>query len=436
MSLFRRLRDRLQDRLRPRDDDDADPSEIAPGSGCGWLLLTLAGRLVWWLVTWAVRRWLAVGAVAAAVVAVALAVRPVADEPLPVADPPAEPQHLFGWAGPQVAAEARARLAADLPELRVSADVYRDTLEGRFVGLWSFAKWANGGQPLAASRQEIGDCVSWGFSHAADYSLATLIGLGHSDSEFSRSFPPYVYGISRVQIGGGRIGCRSDGSVGSWAAKGLEQYGILSRNATGVPAYSGRVAKDWGCQGPPQAFRDLASKHKAECRLVTDWESTAGAILSGWPVAICSNVGFNRMDERDGRLWGVRSGTWPHCMCLVGVDTRAGSEGAYCLNSWGPTAHGPLSYYERTGEPAGGFWVRKADVVRIVSQGDSYAVSFTGFAPPQFGSLTEVPHEDAAVAGRHAGDGRVSVAREPLAGPADGTARSGRSVVAETDRAP
>ena len=66
------------------------------------------------------------------------------------------------------------------------------------------------------------------------------------------------------------------------------------------------------------------------------------------------------------------SGTWAHCMAIVGI--RGGSRpGALLLNSWGPNAHtGPRGL----GDPSpAGFWADANVVDRMLKQGDSWAFS-------------------------------------------------------------
>lgn len=279
---------------------------------------------------------------------------------------------LCGWAGEDLAKQEFNRLRDNFVPFVISSQGDPVKSEDKRVVLWDAAKLVNGGKHIPTFRQEIGDCVSMGAANACQYLLTVQIALGGRNQEWHPIFPPYIYGISRVQIGGGRIGCGSDGSVGSWAADGVMKYGCIASDYEGVPAYSGRVAKDWGCKGPPEKFIGEGQKNLVQSAAqVESWEDVRDAIVNGYPVTIASNVGFRMSGTpKEGKLTNDPSGSWAHQMCIIGYDP-AGQYNFYILNSWGPSAHGaPVD-----DAPPGGFWVTKAAVTRIVRQGDSFAFS-------------------------------------------------------------
>lgn len=284
----------------------------------------------------------------------------------------------MGWAGPEPAKEARQKLAAQLPELEIVPQALAEA-KGKKVVLWSFTRLIHG-KHLPTFRQQVGDCVSFGTANAIMYSMATNLAIIDPNARWRQLYQPYIYGISRVQIGGGRL--RGDGSVGSWAAAGVQKYGILAADEDGVPEYSGSIARTWGAKpGPPQKFIDIATKSKPEARLVTTWPQAIEALSQGWAIAVCSGQGFRMMPtEANERLEGRPQGSWAHCMAFIGYDDRPGKEALYCLNSWGESAHGKPSDYARLdGAPPGGFWVLKSTAERMLSGRDSYAYSFNGF---------------------------------------------------------
>ena len=285
-----------------------------------------------------------------------------------------------GWAGEDVAAQARKDLGPDAPPELLIVGADRADTSNSYVALWHFAKRCNGGKHLPNVAQEVGDCTSWGFSNACNYSLSCQLVLGSAEGKFRAAYPPYNYGYARVQVGGGKI--RGDGSVGAWNAKALELGGVCPSDEPGVPAYSGSVARSWGKGGPPADMIALAKPFTAETRRITDWDAACQALANGWPIAVCSSAGFGRIVEANNRIEGRWSTSWAHCMCFVAMDTRPGREALYCLNSWGPSAHAKASRYaELDGAPPGGFWVLKADAEKMLRQGDSHAVSFNGFKP-------------------------------------------------------
>jgi hypothetical protein len=283
---------------------------------------------------------------------------------------------VSGWLGVEAAKAAREALAEHWSPF-VLHDEFGAVVSGERVDtfLWQYAKKANGGEHLANIPQQIGDCVSFGAAHAVDYlACMEIVRLGEAET-YRPAFPPYIYGISRVQIGGGRIG--GDGSVGAWGAAGLQKYGVLAANEAGVPPYSGRVARAWGDQGPPAAMIERARPHLIKSAAnVASFEQIADALCNGYPTTVASDRGFDMQPVlRDGRRWGVPRGSWAHQMCFIGVIFGS-RPGCYCLNSWGPDAHGPPAQ----DEPPGGFWVEAEVVTSMARQGDAFALSqFNGF---------------------------------------------------------
>jgi hypothetical protein len=153
----------------------------------------------------------------------------------------------------------------------------------------------------------------------------------------------------------------------------------LAADEAGVPAYSGSVARSWGRKpGPPKPFIDRADDHLVRATApVSSYEQVRDALVNGYPVTVASMQGFKMKPTIDkGKHWGVPSGSWAHQMCFIGVDDDRRRPGCYCLNSWGPDAHGAPA----DDAPPGGFWVDADVVTRMVGQKDSFAFSqFDGF---------------------------------------------------------
>ncbi|QDU61253.1 hypothetical protein Pan216_21070 [Planctomycetes bacterium Pan216] len=297
------------------------------------------------------------------------------------------PVPLQGWAGEDEAEQAWNAIGDTFPKFAITP---AHSSKGSVVNLWDAAKLVNDGKHLETFDQKIGDCVSQGAANAINYLQCVEIALHNEREEFRSAFQPYIYGTSRVQIGGGRLG-RSDGSLGVWAADAVRKYGVLAADAPNVPPYSGDIAKEWGHKGPPSQFIEIAKEHivGATAR-VHSYEEIRDAITNGYPVTIASNQGFQmRAKVIDGRLWGIPSGSWAHQMCFVAVDdtvdcprSAGGGHGAaYCLNSWGEDAHAPVSEYASTDDaPPGGFWVAAPIAGKMAQRGEAFAFSaFNGF---------------------------------------------------------
>jgi hypothetical protein len=300
-----------------------------------------------------------------------------------------EMQKLCGWSGEDLARKEGARLAKQFIPFLISENGEPFQTEDRRSVLWDAAKKVLG-RHIPTKKQEIGDCVSFGAASACEYLLAVQIAAG-SQQEWHEVFPPWIYGGSRVVVGKGRLGCRSDGSVGAWAAAWLLESGggALPADSPGVPRYSGSIAKDWGCKGPPKQFAEFAKPNFLRAAAnVTTWQECRDALINGYPVTIASNVGFEgRGVEREGKMFRSPNGNWGHQMFLAGYDLRP-EPCFYILNSWGPAwCEAPTD-----DAPPGGFWVTAKTIQRIVSQGDSYAFSDAqGFPARQWDIILDGP---------------------------------------------
>lgn len=298
----------------------------------------------------------------------------------------------YGWAGPEAVSEA-APIAATMPPFRIVGNVGDN--EPKNVRLWEYSQSVNGGKHFPNYAQQVGDCVSFGMKNAVEYLQAVQIVRDGFHANYRGVYPPYIYGVSRVQIGGGRLGS-SDGSLGVWAAKAVSQYGILAVDADQVPSYSGRIAREWGRRGPPEwalsSGKEQLVKTVAQIKSATDGRDS---ICNGYPFTIASNFGSTDIRQRDGRMVARWNSSWAHQMCVIAYDGSGDTNYFYVLNSWGERAHPqPVD-----GEPPGGFWVTERDLDRIVRQGDSWAISaFEGF-PAQdldFRIMTAAPGDVAA----------------------------------------
>lgn len=291
----------------------------------------------------------------------------------------------FGWEEKK-AIEMRPEVAKNVPKLAIK-DPKGNIVTGRGKTneLWKFAKLVNGGKHLPTWRQESGDCTSMAESQAGNYAQVCRIATVHKDEELRLLYPPFNYGIGRTEqdLAAGQFG-RGAGSTGYFAVMAGCKYGHLSIDDAEKLGYkySGRQADQWGLHGVPQAAKDIAKHNCTQAySQVTSWSDVVDAINNNYPVIVCSNVGFDGPEYvADGRAWLTPRGSWPHAMVFIGVEDRPGhTKGALCQNSWGED-WGPKP---RNGEPPGSFWVDHQTVHRMVSQGDSFAISdFDGFPAP------------------------------------------------------
>lgn len=277
----------------------------------------------------------------------------------------------YGWISDPRAVDT---VLAQLPS-PVFADVApATTTEQAF--LWDATRRVTGDHLAAHNQLDVGCCVGEGFSSAVEYLACVEIALGAVASYLPVSSEA-VYALSRVEIGGGRI--RGDGSIGAWAAKAVNQFGVLPRQVIGLydlTQFDPRRARSWGATGLPDDLEPEARRYPVKTvSLVRSFAEARAAIGNGYPVVVCSDQGFSMTRDRDG-FCGPR-GTWHHCMCFIGVIGGA-RPGLCCLQSWGPrTPGGPIGLGDH---PSCAFWVDAAVADRMLAQGDSWAVSaFAGF---------------------------------------------------------
>lgn len=285
----------------------------------------------------------------------------------------------YGWSSEAAEDEETVAAVAEMPPFQIvgpNGEIIVQDNENAVAKLWDAVLEIRGSH-LENTPQQVGDCVSWGVKHAIEYLIYVEMKTGPpGELEFHEVFAPYIYGISRVQIGGKKLGGR-DGSCGAWAARGVMQYGLLRSDFDGVPPYSGSVARSWGSSGPPDKFVQEGKRFLVkQTSLVRTADEIRDAICNGYPCTVASNVGFNTIIKKYGRLLGVRNGTWGHQMAVIGFDGSAPEPLYYIINSWGPHAHGdPID-----NSPPGGFWITKKDMDAMARQGDSFAFSnFEGF---------------------------------------------------------
>ena len=220
--------------------------------------------------------------------------------------------------------------------------------------------------------QQVGDCIGHAFAHAVDLLAAVQIVKRGRPESFKLTAAESIYAAARVAIGG--LGPDDpDGAVGAWAARAVTDHGTLSRDVLGP--YDGQRSRLWGGTGVPEVWAKPASGHRVHTTsLVRTYQELADSVANGYPVAVCSNVGFSTARDVDG--FCAAEGAWAHCMVVVGVraDHRPG---ACVLQSWGPgVPAGPLAH----DQPGQSFWVDRDVVDGMLACGDSWALSsFDGY---------------------------------------------------------
>jgi len=231
------------------------------------------------------------------------------------------------------------------------------------------------------NQRHVGCCVGAAYKHGADVVQATAIQAG-GRFEWKPAAVEPIYAGSRVEIGKGRIS--GDGSVGAWAAQWCREYGLVPMEKHGnidLTTFDPNRARAWGQRGRgvPDELEPLAKSHPIKSTaLVRTAADVKRALQQGYPVVVCSSVGFRMERDRDG--FASPQGTWAHAMAFIGW--RNDRPGAFCLNSWGDSVHtGPVWPADA---PVAGFWVDERVVGRMVAEGDSFALAdVSGFPARQ-----------------------------------------------------
>lgn len=247
--------------------------------------------------------------------------------------------------------------------------------KGKLVLLHKYYEEVIGG-PLIPHYQEIGDCVSHAFGLGIDILTAVRIAMFNRPERWiTKCATEIIYAGSRIEVGKGKV--IGDGSMGIWASQFVKEWGVLLRKAYlndkyDYTDYSGSVARYLGRRGVPDDLEPICREHPVKtCSIVRSWEECRDAVANGYPVAMCSNVGFNTKRDREGFLRRIRR-PWYHAMIIIGIDDKCRRPGALIQNSWGANwVSGPT----RHDQPAGSFWADARVIDRAMKQEDSIALS-------------------------------------------------------------
>lgn len=258
--------------------------------------------------------------------------------------------------------------------------------------LWLAEEQIKGGPQQSWDQGQVGCCVSFGFGRAVNDLMCVQVKSGEAEEYPGADIATEpIYGGSRVEAGGGRIPANEDGSVGAWAADWLTRWGNLVRKQYGqydLSRYSPTITRQWGARGVPDELEPECKLHPVRTAALVSTSEEAWTLLGhGYPIAICSQVGFES-PLVDG--FCAPSGSWPHCMMIRGrmLAKYRGSVGkAFVVqNSWGDYLSGQgdpvltLSDNSPLRLPPGCFAITNRWLDSILREQDSFALSnFRGF---------------------------------------------------------
>lgn len=264
--------------------------------------------------------------------------------------------------------------------------VFQDNVRAN-VRLWKLTA-LQVGQPPPNGPQLTGDCTSWSSAHAIEGTQSGQMAAGEL-GEWKRIFPTFNYAAGRVWIWRKEIlgPLPGEGCSVSAVLRSAHEYGVITWDQAEAAGYkySGKLADDWGRNGPPEALKAIAAAHRVKS--VSQMKSAADvrdAICNGYGVACGSDMTPGNFRPLDGRIvadnhaprMGMRQ-RWHHALCIDGYDGTAASGPKYHIqNSWYPESHpAPID-----DSPVCGFWVDESTIEYMVKQDDCFAVAgFDGF---------------------------------------------------------
>lgn len=244
--------------------------------------------------------------------------------------------------------------------------------------------------------QTTGDCVSTAEAKVIDLLKCIQIALGGDRATFkSTTVSELIYACSRIEIGKGQLGNQA-GSIGAWAAEAVRKYGAIARGVYEVAGikydytnYSGTLADKLGSRGygVPDPMESLTKEHLVHSTgLISTYEEARDSIYNGYPIVVCSQVGF--ISARDSEGFAKASGSWPHAMVFMGMDDEFRRPGLLCDNrTWGDKwITGPT----RHEQPGGTFWVDAETVNKMLKYKDSFNASQYDGYPDQASKLSHI----------------------------------------------
>lgn len=310
-------------------------------------------------------------------------------------------------AGPVAAREPAIRDFGAIPPSRPSGRVPFNRLFGQFKGigkgkrahLWKLLEIITGDTLKLGEQRQEGDCIGHAYGLGADVLAAADIFMRFEPEKWvERASIEMIYAGSRVQIGESSIPAFRDGSHGEWAARFLNEFGVLHRlkyevdgETFDLRGYDPKRSDEYSGKGVPKPLLEIAKQHPcATYSKIKTWEQARDALYLGQPVILCSSYAFDDVRDSDGfakQLLGnqYESGPfwrrrlrfyrpkWWHAMLLGGYDETTSRPGGLILNSWQPDW---ITGGKRFDQPEGSFWSTPEEIERMLTDWDDcFAIS-------------------------------------------------------------
>lgn len=255
--------------------------------------------------------------------------------------------------------------------------------KNKLVRLWKMWERASG-KAFAPHLQAIGDCVSQAMALGLETQSAVRTVSDQVYDWVGKVSTELLYIASRIEVGRGQFGWR-DGSNGAWMVEAAERFGVLPRADYGkgidVSKYNPKLAKDLsGCwrgrpgEGVPKWLEPAMVQNplRRAIRIDGGFDQAADFVASGYPILLCSQIGYALTTDDEGFLLRSRK-PWPHSMLLWGVDTMSKRHGGCIANSWDIDWYNVRGYHKH-GTPAGCFWADRGNVDMMLASNDCFAL--------------------------------------------------------------
>jgi len=299
----------------------------------------------------------------------------------------AERLDLCGWAGIQEAEKAWGEIGDKFDDFFIGHQtVYRQEQTRRW---WEVYQEVTGQAPDLIP-QPTGNCVAAGAADAVQGIQAIEIYKGDRE-EFHEIFNPYHYATGRVLIGQNRLRGGA-GSLGSWQAEAIKQYGVLRRDLTDkpLPAYNRANTDAWGDGksisgfGKFEDYQTFAIERvcKSAAR-ISALNQLIDALDNGYLCTIAASFGYTMQPQGGAKGFHRRSKPWGHQMSIWGYCLKYGW--IAIKNQWGDV-HGQLEDIETGANwPKGFLRVTMEDFELHMRNAEVFAYSqFEGFPQQVF----------------------------------------------------
>ena len=233
----------------------------------------------------------------------------------------------------------------------------------------------------AYAQLNVGSCTGNATAQAINVLGAVEIVLLDKFQEFKTICSAEgIYGLGRETAN--MLRSPGDGCYGSAMAKAVMEMGTiycLKYGDVDLTEYDPIRCRRFGDAGVGEALKIEAKKHPVQSTVrVRDAASAWSLLGNGYPINVCSNVGFKTPRDADGVC--RPSGTWNHSMAVIARrTTQSGNRIFILLNSWGDDWNSGPYWADM---PWGSFGVEFGVFDRMCKQGDTFAYSeLEGFVP-------------------------------------------------------